>query len=152
MQIEIDLKGMEQIQQMLSRLQKGLSDLTPVMKEIGEELLANWQLRWKQEKNPYGEEWKPLAPSTLVRRRKGKGSGPAAQILRDTGRLQNSFVPVASRDSVCIGTNVFYAPFHQFGTRYIPQRMLLPMERLPDEDKEAIFDILEKHLARLTRA
>ncbi|HDM78818.1 MAG TPA: phage virion morphogenesis protein [Deltaproteobacteria bacterium] len=150
MYIEIEPKGLEGVQRMLSRLQAGFSDLTPVMREIGEELLANWQQEWREEKDPYGEPWKPLKASTLARRRKGKGFGPVAKILRDTGRLQNSFVVEANKDRVTIGTNVFYAPFHQFGTKYIPQRRLLPDADLPDEDKSVVMEILKEYLWRLS--
>jgi phage virion morphogenesis protein len=147
MRIELEVRGLELVSGMLRRLEEGLSDLTPVMREIGEELLANWQLRWREEKDPYAEPWKPLKASTLARRR-----GKDAQILRDTGRLQNSFTVEADKDKVTIGTNVFYAPFHQFGTKYIPIRRLLPDADLPQEDKEAIFEILERHLQRLSNA
>jgi len=151
MYIEIDPKGLERVQGMLRRLQAGFSDLTPVMREIAEELLANWQLKWREEEDPYGEPWKPLKPSTLKRRRKGKGSGPVAQILRDTGIMQDSFTPKADKESARIGTyeDGFYARFHQFGTKYIPIRRLLPDEYLPSEDEEAVFAILKRHLHNL---
>lgn len=49
---------------------------------------------WAQRFDRYskgGGDWKPLAPSTLRRRRKGKGSGLQAAILVDTGTLKGSF-------------------------------------------------------------
>lgn len=59
--------------------------------------------------------WKPLAPSTAARRRKGRGTG-APEILRDTGRLLNSLSPGGPESllepiagGVRVGTNVAYA-------------------------------------------
>lgn len=40
-----------------------------------------------------GGNWKPLRPSTIRRRRKGKGSGPIAAILWDTGTLLGALSP-----------------------------------------------------------
>lgn len=42
-----------------------------------------------------GDSWKPLAPATIKRRRKGRGSGNAA-ILRDTGALFAAMQPSVS--------------------------------------------------------
>ena len=46
----------------------------------------------------------------------------------DTGRLRNSidYEVLDAEDAVCIGTNVEYAPYHEFGTsRGIPARHYL---------------------------
>lgn len=59
--------------------------------------------------------WKPLAPSTVAKRRKGRGAG-SPEILRDTGRLLNSLSPGGADNllapipgGVRVGTNVVYA-------------------------------------------
>ena len=57
--------------------------------------------------------WRPLAASTRANPRRGVG----AQILRDTGRLAQSFVTRLRGRSVEVGTNVEYAVFHEEGTR-----------------------------------
>ncbi len=61
--------------------------------------------------------WKPLAASTIARRRQGRGAG-TPQILRDTGRLLNSLSPGGPGSllepipaGVRVGTNVAYAEF-----------------------------------------
>lgn len=56
--------------------------------------------------------WKPLAPSTIY----AKGS---SRILADRGRLRQSFGIQSmnvTEQEVTIGTNVFYAKFHEEGT------------------------------------
>ena len=57
--------------------------------------------------------WRPLATSTRANPRRGAG----ARILRDTGRLAQSFTSRLRGRSVEVGTNVQYAEFHEEGTR-----------------------------------
>lgn len=41
-----------------------------------------------------GGTWRPLSPATVARRRKGKGTGPVATILRDTNTLMSALHPI----------------------------------------------------------
>lgn len=77
-----------------------------------------------------GQSWKPLAPSTLAARRKGKGKG-TPEILRDTGVLFESLsMGVASAaggsGSVAVGTNDPKAIWLHHGTPTMPARPLWP--------------------------
>ena len=127
----------------LRELERKMGDLTPVMRHIGEELLSDWRLLWKEEKDPYERKWADLSPSTKRQKRKRGGY----QILVDTGTLLNSFTVEAEKDSVRIGTAVPYAKYHQLGTEKMPQRMLLPdPERLPERNWESIREIIEEWL------
>lgn len=94
----------------LARLQAHLTNLTPVMRSIGQTLRTNVDLGFRGEHDPWGVPWRPLSEATLRQRR-----GTSAQILRDTGRLANSMTYRADRNSVSVGTNVEYASDHQFG-------------------------------------
>ena len=49
------------------------------------------------------------------------------KILQDTGRLRNSFHFRPMPPGFYIGTNVKHAAFHQYGTKRMPARMLIPM-------------------------
>lgn len=69
-------------------------------------------------------EWKPLSPLTIALRRKGRTKGMGGpRILRDTGTLYNSIQPgragslsgVINKGEARVGTNLLYAPLHQFG-------------------------------------
>ena len=71
--------------------------------------------------------WAPLKPSTIARRRKGKGSG-SAQPLQDTGNLRRNFLPGNIEDkgqnAVVFFNPTPYAAVHDEGSpgRNIPQR------------------------------
>ena len=62
--------------------------------------------------------WKPLAPSTAARRRKG-----SSRPLQDTGRLRRSYtaknasgnIHEMTRLSLTVGSNLAYAATHQYG-------------------------------------
>lgn len=80
---------------------------------IADDLTALVALGFRSGTDPWGNPWKPLAPSTIRARRKG---GAGAQILRDTGVLQNSLASArVSGDTIEIGTAVPYAAAHQDG-------------------------------------
>lgn len=65
-------------------------------------------------RDPYGRVWKPV-------RRRGKP-------LIDTGRLRASATGVrAEGAAVRVSIPVEYASYHQFGTRRIAQRQIVPM-------------------------
>lgn len=63
--------------------------------------------------DPYGRAWKQTKQPN--------------KILVKTTRLRRSFrVTPLGRKSMMIRTGVFYAKFHQYGTRYIDVRKMIP--------------------------
>jgi len=142
---------------------RALGDLAPAMKEIGEALLGRWQRGWRKEHDPYRQPWKPLSPVTIARRRKGKGKG-RPKILANMGTLQQSFVYAFSQRRVEWGTEVVYAPTHQFGARKgqygktkrgapipwgdVPKRMLLPFEGLWEGDWDLVVQVISRHVMK----
>ncbi len=139
-------------------------DPAPVMRSVGRELLARVQLGFRSGRAPGGMPWAPLKTRS-------------GQPLRDTRRLQNSMqfrvdatAPGTAR--LVLGTNVFYAPFHQFGAiikpvkakllRFrieggrvvytkgpvvLPARPFLPTDSLPPAWREAILSRVSAALA-----
>lgn len=98
-------------QEQLARLGLSLS-ATSVLKVIGQRLLS-W-VNTNFEREGAERHWEPLSPATLAARRK---KGRDAKILRDRGTLSQSFVyRLAGSTGVRVGTTIFYAPFHHFGT------------------------------------
>jgi len=107
--VEIDTAEVRDVFARLSRL---VRDFRPVMEEIGSYLVSSTLIRFEDQKGPDGRPWKP---SERARRQGG-------QTLRDTGRLMQSITYRASRRQVEVGTNVIYAPVHQFGAEIRPVR------------------------------
>lgn len=76
--------------------------------------------------SPFGRVWAPLK-----RPRKNGGS----KILVDSGQLSSRWSVETDNKSVTVGTNLVYAPVHQYGSRKtkgrgggIPARPFLPVD------------------------
>jgi phage virion morphogenesis protein len=140
------------LQKLLSRL----SHMRPAMEKIGATVEGFTRLRFVRQTDPWGTPWKPLSQTTIARRRKGSNVP-----LRDTGRLMNSITHrVISNNTVEVGTNVKYAPTHQFGAKKgaygrtrrgasipwgnVPARAFLPLQRSGPALPESLMGQIEK--------
>lgn len=161
--IDVDAR---EVNAALSRLREHIGNLTPVMRSIGQTLVTGVDLGFRAQSDPWGGAWAPLAMSTLKRRR-----GTSAHVLRDTGRLVNSFSYRADARSVTVGTDVIYAAVHQFGAERgafgrtrrgapipwgrIPPRPMLPIRGgqvdLPSDTAEAVVGIVHDFLSERRR-
>jgi phage gpG-like protein len=77
-------------------------NMRPVFQNVGRVLVNRIRMCFSLGIDPWGTPWQRL------RFREG-------QPLRNTGRLQRSFVARADPNGVTVGTNVRYARTHQFG-------------------------------------
>lgn len=123
-----------------------LSDLTPMMANIGEHLQRRIDDGFRHEKDPYGQSWAPLAASTLKQKARNKR---ILKILQSRGTMRGTLTYQATGDRVRIGFNVFYADFHQRGTKRMVKRQLLPdvARGLPAQDVAAIVSIAADFLS-----
>lgn len=92
----------------LKLLEKAAANPQPVYATIGRVLVNRIRLCFKLGVDPWGSPWLAL------KFRKG-------QPLRDTGRLQRSITSSADSTGVTVGTNLVYAPTHQFGATIVPK-------------------------------
>ena len=106
-EINFEIQAFE-VNKALDRALK-LGDTLPLMTRIGRVMVTDTDLNFRRSQGPDGRPWRPL------KSRKG-------QPLRDTGRLQRSIVFDANKKQVEIGTNVLYAPTHQFGAVIKPKK------------------------------
>lgn len=104
------------------------------------------QLNFSRSSDPEGTPWLPLKRP----RRRTKGRDLP---LRDTGLLLASVVGGARHveritdAELLFGTNLEYAGFHQFGTRFIPKREFLGFnQQLIGDIDRAFGDYVEKQL------
>lgn len=89
----------------LARLIRHVTDLTPIMQDIGAALGNLTEDAFQAE----GPGWPQLAPATVRKR------GSAHPILQDTGGLAASVTHGGGRDSAWVGVSKKYAAIHQFG-------------------------------------
>lgn len=84
----------------------GAGPLTALNTNLAEEALYQVRQEFRGQRDPYDDGWAPL------KHRRGR-------ILRDTGRLANSFSRVSvSRKGFVIASGAEYASVHQYGAKY----------------------------------
>ncbi len=124
------------------QLAQRIGDPLPVTQDMARRLEASIQANFDAEGRP--DRWAPLSFAAKVAWHTGRKSfwtksgrmtakGRAAwarrKVLTDTGRLRRSIVARAFPDRVEVSTRVKYAIFHQAGTRKMPARPFLLVQR-----------------------
>ena len=102
-QARVELRGFEEFRRYLDRHAEKLTDLRPLMEEIGRRMVSITQARINEGIDP------PNAP--LTRKWKKGNNTP----LRDTGALLASITYRAGDDFVAWGSNLPYAAIQQLG-------------------------------------
>ena len=124
-------------------------DLRAVLRTVGLYLASQAKRNFDQGQSPDGVPWAPLV------RPSRKRGGPTAKPLRDTGILMASMAAGADHvedidaASLTWGTNVWYAGFHQHGTRRIPAR---PFIGLTPQMEMRIAQIVIDGIAKQVKA
>lgn len=129
-QITFDMSGVDIVRQKFATYGAEVKDLTVPFTEIADDLQADFAQNMATEGGLFAGGWAPLQANTIAERvRKGYGAGP---ILWRTGELGHSLagdggnaIKEITPTSVTVGTSVFYATFHQTGTRKMPQRRII---------------------------
>ena len=118
-------KSPKDLSRALTAMARRTQDMTPAMKVGAEAVKRLITMPYNNYVSPGGVAWKlPLAPSTIAKRRK-KSATP----LTDTGDLKRSTNTASGARSIFFFATAKYAGFQQFGTRRIPARPFLPIER-----------------------
>lgn len=137
----------------LARLTGQLSDLTPVMQEIGEMLVASTQDRMARGEQPDGAAFAPRSKTTLDRYAKlGIKFGPPLNV---SGMLRGGIFAQPSADRVEVGSPAIQSAVMHFGAPQgafglapwgdIPAR---PFLGLSATDRAGIGEIVEEWLER----
>ncbi|MBX9812229.1 MAG: phage virion morphogenesis protein [Burkholderiales bacterium] len=147
------------VQAAFNRLLAAAEQPDAALNAIGRVLKTHIQLGFHTGTDPYGQKWAPLKTRS-------------GQPLRDKGHLMGSIDYQVEGNSVTIGTNMSYAPTHQFGATIeaknakalrfivegkpvfigrghkitIPPRTMFPLDGLPgpwrDDIVETVIDLL----------
>jgi phage gpG-like protein len=169
-QISIEIDD-EAVRRKLADLREQSGDISDALNAVGRTIRTRVDMGFRSGSDPWGMAWSPL------RIRNG-------QPLRDTGRLQRSITYAVGGSPgdqyVDIGTNLKYAPVHQYGATIrakdakflrflgsngfifkkqvvIPARPFLPITpggdlNLPDSWSDAVMKSLRRHFQRVVEA
>lgn len=106
----VTLRGLGKVRNMFARIAKGASHRTELHMRYGIQALRWADKNFRDEGGLTGSPWAKLSPSTIARRRKG-----SSRVLQDTGQLRQSYTMKFGEDNATVGTNKFYAVFHEKG-------------------------------------
>lgn len=128
----------------LARLADRCRDLSPALKGFGEFYLDKIDSQFKDERDPYGAAWTPLAAAYLARKVK---QGRIPKILQSRGHMRTRASYSVSPSSISIGIGDKKAEWHDRGTSRLPRRTLFPDARgLPQDAVEELVESLADYL------
>lgn len=121
--LKVGLFGERRVIDKLTGISRRASNVGVLLKKLAILGFIDVQDHFRNTMGPSGK-WKPLAPSTIARR-KGGSSVP----LQDTGALRNSLTPESGqtsegRNRIILFTRTEYAGKHEFG-KGVPQRRFM---------------------------
>lgn len=159
--------NIDEITPLLDRLQASLSNMQPVMQDLGELMIKQTKDRFVAGTAPGGTPWAPKSPATMrAYKRRGDRQDPRP-LFGPSGRLSSEIFYQAGPSSVEWGSNLIYSGVMQFGAAKgafgtyqgqgfggttptisipwgnIPAR---PFIGLSDDDRAGITDVLEEWL------
>lgn len=114
--IRVDLTE-DEITAALERLSRSLTNMTPVMQDVGELMVRSTKLRFTEGRSPEGAAWLPKSAITLAAYQARGDRMDFRPLFGPSGRLSSEiFYEVgAGGDSVEVGSNLIYAAVMQFG-------------------------------------
>ncbi len=139
--INIEAEGLDEIRQALERLQRAAGHLTPVFRDIGEDLLAAHDERFRRQESPEGDPWAPLSEKYRARKKRNKN-----KILVLDDLLGGTLRYQATAGSLVFGTDRVYGATHQFG-RDKANIAARPFLGLSSDDERRVLELIGEHLA-----
>lgn len=110
------ISDLKQVNRRLEKL-KNMHDSTFLTGKIAHDMKKEVALRFRNQEDKDGKAWANLSANTIFNRYYGKKRKGTAKILQNTGRLRNSISAGNTRTKAIVGTNLIYAPTHQFGVQ-----------------------------------
>lgn len=138
--INVDTSG---FQEGFDKHLKHTNDLTPLMVDIGELIIAETDDNFAAERSPSGKPWKPS------QRAKNEGG----KTLTDHRHLRDSIAKKVTPVSVEVGTNKVYAAIHQFGfegNQTIGAHKRLATQAFGKELKFAVWQSVKQHTRKVS--
>lgn len=116
------------LQEYLTRLQRRLGNLKPVMRSIATEMETRVSARFETQSDPSGRKWDKWKPATAAAYPKNGHK----RLLDRYGDMLSSLNSIATADTARIGFGAVgsvagdvYATYHEFGTVHMARRGLL---------------------------
>ncbi|PWE29972.1 phage virion morphogenesis protein [Maritimibacter sp. 55A14] len=151
----------DEVTDALDRIAAGLTDMTDLMEELGELLVASTKDRFTEGKAPDGTPWAPKSQATIAAYLARGDRVAFRPLFGPSGRLSSEIAHRAGPQSVEVGSSLIYAAVQQFGAakgafgtnaigRPIPWGNIpaRPFLGLSEEDETNILATIDEWLAR----
>lgn len=99
----------------LDRVARAVTDLQPVMQDIGEEMVVSTRERFTAGTSPDGIAWTPKSAATIAAYERRGDTVDARPLFGPSRRLSSEIAWQASPTGVEWGSNLIYAAVMQFG-------------------------------------
>lgn len=139
------VKGIDDASGYFQRVRRSAEDFSVLGGLIADDLLLSTRQRFYEERDANGKKWKGYEKSTLISKQR---KGIAPRMLKLSNTLLDSFESEVTAHSIIIGTEVPYAPHHQFG---VPANNLASRQflGLSDDDEKTIVDRMVRYYEEL---
>jgi hypothetical protein len=117
--VPVSVKGIDVVIAQLSDVQSRSRDLTPVLELIAADTVTVIDDAFETSTSPAGVAWAPLKPSTIAKRRKGRG-GASDKILVDTSVLRSSINARPQNNGLRFGASAGYGKYHLATRSFLP--------------------------------
>ena len=138
--------------QALRELEQRMTDMTPVMRDIGDRMESRVKARFETETDPLGNAWAPWAASYDPAQGGSRPTNGNTTLLDLTFDMLDSLSWDADSQSVTIGFGQPYAAYHEFGTSKMPRRGMLSANpdtgQLAPDDEAEILDVIQDFLSQ----
>lgn len=156
--LRIELKD-DEVSAALARIAAAMTDMTPLMQDVGEVLVEGTKRRFAEGADPDGNPWAPKSPTTIAAYQ-ARGDGVSfSPLIGPTRALSTTIHYIAGADQVEVGSNRIQAAVMQAGAAQgafgrtrrgapvpwgnIPAR---PFIGLSDTDRFNVLDIVDEWL------
>lgn len=147
--ITLDAEG--ELARRLGDAIQGLQHPQDLMGAIGARLETNVQRRFDTKRDPSGNSWAGLQPSTVKSYLKLYAGSIPGSLLDRTRRMRDSLTHNPGADFVDVGFSDPKAAYHIYGTKRMVRRDPLTANpetgHLGDEDRQDVLDEIETFLA-----
>lgn len=147
--ITLDAEG--ELARRLGEAIQGLQHPEDLMGAIGARLETNVQRRFDTKRDPAGNSWASLMPSTVKSYLKLYAGNIPGSLLDRTRHMRGSLTHNPGPDFVDVGFSDPKAAYHVFGTKHMVRRDPLTANpetgQLGDEDRQDVLDEIEAFLS-----
>ena len=112
------------VEKRLKKIIDGVKDFKKPLKKSAKDAIFIYQGNFEKKGAEFGG-WAKLAPSTIMA--KARMGYPLTPLVA-TGQMKRAFRTLSlSKDTVVVGNETEYYPYHQLGTKNIPRRVMISL-------------------------